>query len=335
MSVGSTSAGDWPTRLESAPRREDTLLRRDDPRLGEYLQRWNGDVAALTPGRPVLIGFPQEEGVRRNHGRPGTAQAPNAIRRWLATLVPWDPITDADLAALKILDLGNIRMVGTLEDTQTALGAVVAGVLGSGAIPVILGGGHETAYGHYLGYVAAELPVGFINLDAHLDVRPTMDGRGHSGSPFRQMLEHPTHALPGKRYVCLGAQRHAVAREHVRYAVEQGCVLGWADDVAGKLAKQMESACRRFATAHCQAAVSLDADAVHVAEMSAVSAPNVRGLSGGEVLDGVRSAGANPTVASFELVEFSPPLDRDDQGARWAALAVWHFLVGLASRSSG
>lgn len=31
--------------------------------------------------------------------------------------------------------------------------------------------------------------VGVINIDAHLDVRPLKDGKAHSGSPFRQMLE--------------------------------------------------------------------------------------------------------------------------------------------------
>jgi arginase family enzyme len=38
-------------------------------------------------------------------------------------------------------------------------------------------------------------------------------------------------------------------------------------------------------------------------------------------------------VSSFELVEISPPLDRDGQSARWAALTVWQFLAGLASRT--
>ena len=38
---------------------------------------------------------------------------------------------------------------------QAALGEVVAAILQTGAIPIILGGGHETAYGHYLCYVAA------------------------------------------------------------------------------------------------------------------------------------------------------------------------------------
>jgi arginase family enzyme len=39
-----------------------------------------------------------------------------------------------------------------------------------------------------------------------------------------------------------------------------------------------------------------------------------------------------PRVSSFDLVEISPPLDVDGRSARWGALAVWNFLVGLAGR---
>ena len=45
-----------------------------------------------------------------------------------------------------------------------------------------------------------------------------------------------------------------------------------------------------------------------------------------------RLAGQSPGVASFDLVEINPRLDRDGQSARWAALVVWNFLVGLARR---
>lgn len=31
--------------------------------------------------------------------------------------------------------------------------------------------------------------VGVVNIDAHLDVRPLKDGKVHSGSPFRLLLE--------------------------------------------------------------------------------------------------------------------------------------------------
>ena len=89
----------------------------------------------------------------------------------------------------------------------------------------------------------------------------------------------------------------------------------------------------RLAAEGCPVHVTLDADAVDAAEVPGVSAPNICGLAGAEVLDCVQAAGAAPGVAGFDLVEINPAFDADGRSARWAALAVWRFLVGLASRS--
>src|SRR4051812_24066268 len=98
MSGGSSNGAGWSTRLEPVRPPEDLPRRADDPRLGEMVEFWQGDLAALRPGRAVLVGFPQDEGVRRNHGRPGAAEAPQEIRRWLYRLTPVHIDDDIDLA---------------------------------------------------------------------------------------------------------------------------------------------------------------------------------------------------------------------------------------------
>lgn len=320
----------WFPRLEPSLLPTDMVRRADDPRLGELIEHWDGELEAVRPGRAVLIGFPQEEGVRGNHGRTGAAHAPRTIRHWLCRLTPWDGTNDIDVSADPPLDAGDVRITGDLEKSQRALAEVVAGVLKQGGVPIILGGGHETAYGSYLGYVAVQRPVAIINLDAHLDVRPTILGKGHSGSPFRQALEHPTAPLPGANYVCLGAQPSAVSQQHLLYARERGCTVRWAAEVAGALDQHLQRELDRFRS--CAVHLSIDADVVHVADVPGVSAPNVNGLSGSEVLKAVRLAGESRQVTGMELVEVNPTHDRDDQSSRWAALAVWHFLMGLAKR---
>lgn len=42
---------------------------------------------------------------------------------------------------------------------------------------------------------------GVINLDQHFDVRPLKDGKAHSGSPFRQMLEHSIFQKTNSKFV--------------------------------------------------------------------------------------------------------------------------------------
>src|SRR5437763_1288604 len=120
MSGGSSSVAGWSSLLEPAVPPTDSLRRPDDPRLGEIVEFWKGDPAALKPGRAVIVGFPQDEGVRRNGGRVGAAEAPREIRRWLYRLTPWHPEGDTDLAASPLLDIGNVRVSIDLEESQDA-----------------------------------------------------------------------------------------------------------------------------------------------------------------------------------------------------------------------
>lgn len=332
MSGASSKGAAWSGQLEPARPYENVFQSADDPRLGEIIERWRGDAAALRPGRAVLIGFPQDDGVRRNHGRPGAAQGPHEIRRWLYRLTPWDAESDIDLSLHPPLDLGDVRISGSLEDTQGALGDVVGGVLQSGAVPLVLGGGHETAYGHYLGYLAAGLPVGIINTDAHLDVRPVVGDLGHSGTPFRQALEHPTSPLAAGRYVCLGAQPHCTSQQHWLYLRDRGCRVLWRDQLPQSAADMFSSAVACLSSKDCHIYVTIDADVVNASEVPGVSAPNALGLTGDQVLRLAREAGQSHRVASFDLVEICPPLDPDGRSARWGALAAWHFLIGMAGR---
>src|SRR5580692_11367060 len=86
------------------------FFRRDepgDPRLGESVLFLREDYAA---DDVVLLGCPQDEGVRRNGGRPGAAKAPDAIRQFLYRLViP---------GAVRLFDLGNTLIQPTLEETH-------------------------------------------------------------------------------------------------------------------------------------------------------------------------------------------------------------------------
>ncbi len=333
MSGGSSKVAAWYSRLEPYVWPGLEARRPDDPRLGELIEGWRGEVAGLRPGRAVLVGFPQDEGVRRNHGRPGAAAAPNEIRRFLYRLTPWDGGSDTDLTKNPPLDAGNLRIQGTLEETQQGLGEVVAGILRAKAVPIVLGGGHETAYGHFLGYVAADKKLAILNLDAHVDVRPYPAKQGHSGSPFRQAIDHATHSLPGSHYICVGAQPGSVSRNHGSYVFQRGGRVLWADQVRGRLPQCLHEEIQRLPP-ECHVYVTLDADVVHQSEVPGVSAPCAHGLSGAELLAAARRVGNSPRVSSFDLVEINPSLDRDGASSRWAALALWHFLMGLARRGS-
>ena len=296
----------------------------DAPRLGDLLG------AALLDGaapRCVIAGFPVDEGVRRNGGRAGAAEGPGAIRAALARLTPdvADPDAFVDLVR-HTRDLGDVGPTGTLDTDQGRLADLLAPHLAAGAFAIVLGGGHETSYGHFLARLRAapdgDDPVRALNWDAHPDVRPLQGDRGHSGSPFRQMLEHPV--PPCARYVVAGLQPHAVAAAHVAYVRERGAAHMRADVGVDAVAPLYD--------AERPTLVSFDLDAVDAAHAPGVSAPAIDGLDLATWLRAAYLCGRTASVRSMDVVELSPPHDADGRTARLAALTVWHLLRGLAAR---
>ncbi len=279
----------------------------------------------------VMIGCPVDEGVIRNSGRPGASLAPPLIRKYFQKMTPpadmWETFATF---VRKGRDLGDVPQAG-MEEMQEELASRVAPWI-SGKVPVIvLGGGHETTYGHFLAYRIAKQSHHILNIDAHCDVRPLKNGQGHSGSPFRQILEEEDSLC--RSYHVMGLQPQSVAREHLEFIRSKGGEAEFADragigcisDRLGKLTQGRDDGSGVLLT--------LDMDAVDQSDAPGVSAPNVSGLPKSILLETARMAGENSRVMSMDLVEVNPYFDRDDQTSRLGALVVWYFLLGLCHRN--
>ena len=306
---------------ESKIRPPDTA--QDDPRLGHLIGK---AVEDPLKARAVIIGFPSDEGVRRNGGRVGAAAGPDAIREQFYKLTPDPRYHDAFVELLEnTIDLGNLAVTGELEKDQQRLAYMIAPYLVKNIFGMILGGGHETSFGHFLSYVEANLDVAILNWDAHPDVRPTDDGFGHSGSPFRQALEHPSKRCKG--YKVAGLQPSSVAHSHLEYLMVKGCEYAWAEELTPSVIEQID------ATLDRRTLVTFDLDAVDAAAAPGVSAPCPNGISVAQWLRAASTAAANPHVHSVDIVELNPKLDVDSRTARLAARTLWAFLAGYLRRS--
>ena len=292
----------------------------DDPRIGRLL---NSRLSQGDAPEAVILGFPSDEGVRRNGGRVGAADGPAAIRNVLYRMAPDARMDRFEDLISRTSDLGDLQISGDVERDQRNLGDVLAPHLERGAFAIVLGGGHETSYGHFLGYVPAHRQVEILNWDAHADVRELVEGKAHSGSPFRQAIEDPSHAC--RRYSVAGLQAHSVARAHLKLVAGQGRAI-WADELSTDMVDDL------YRSLTTPALVSFDLDAVHQAEAPGVSAPNPSGLRGELWLHAAYAAGRATAVTSADVVELNPRVDRDGQTARLAALTVWWLLRGRADR---
>ena len=130
----------------------------------------------------VILGCPQDEGISRNRGRLGARFAPTEIRRDLYRY----PVTRSH-KHLVLMDVGDLEISGTLEETHELLSHTVRKLIADGKKVIVLGGGNDISYPDCLALsTEIEKPLVF-NIDRHLDVRA--DTPRNSGTPYRQLLE--------------------------------------------------------------------------------------------------------------------------------------------------
>lgn len=275
----------------------------------------------------VLIGFCSDEGVRRNNGRVGAGEAPNALRGALANTAWRLP------KGTHLVDAGNVICVGDqMEEAQQELGVVVKDTLDNGSVPIILGGGHETLYGHYLGarsYLGEEKKLGIINIDAHFDLRP-YEEQSSSGTMFRQIMENDSNA----GYLVLGIQRYGNTESLFQQAEKLGCEYICEDELDEKI---WGAAIDSFIARHDAVIVTLCMDVVHAAAAPGVSAPSAFGLDPKVVRSMIRRTVGNSKTLSFDIAEVNPSLDLDGRtvklGAAFVNEAVMRFAYSINKRA--
>ncbi len=271
----------------------------------------------------ALIGFAVDEGVRRNGGRTGAARGPAALRTALANM----PI----LSEPALWDAGDVVCDGeALESAQDALAERVSSVMAQGCRPIVLGGGHDMAWGTFQGLVRAMPPTDrllIVNIDAHFDLR--IASRANSGTPFRQMAEWcAAHARPFS-YRVLGISRFG----NTRALFDRADALGvrYVPDEALQDATGLHEAKARLAVdlAQCDSVyltICLDVLPAHVAP--GVSAPASLGVPLHIVEAVVDQVLASGKLRAADVAELTPAQAEGGRTARAAARLVSRIARG-------
>ena len=305
-----------------------------DPRLGDLIE----SSESIEEGggiRCVIVGCPQHLGIERNNGRPGAGEGPHAIRKSLYKLATSAILNANRDGTLRIADGGDIDTDGkTLEQIHDELHDVVENLLSQGFFPIVLGGGHDCVWPIISAYEEVGESYGLINIDAHADVRPLKnDMKAHSGSPFRQMLDREESALIEGAFVEFGLQHAAVALSHLEYLTQKKATVVMLDDVRSAPHGEAWAGAVRCASDGKRMHITLDMDGFASAYAPGVSAPSANGLVPLEIAPNLRSAAKDSNLASFDVVEVSPPHDVDNRTAKLAAEMIMEVLAGLAQRT--
>jgi formiminoglutamase len=269
-----------------------------------------------------ILGYAGEEGVRRNQGRLGTGEGPAAIRKLLGTLACHLP------ESLPLVDYGDIfTWEGDMEATHRVITDLTYKLLQSNHFPVWLGGGHDLAFAHGSGVLqfAQETgkKLGIVNLDAHFDLRPLVDGKGHSGSPFYQLGSN----FPSQfHYLALGIQRAANPKSLFQAAEKLNTKFLVMEDFRLQRWEYIEEQISWFLDQVDALYLSVDLDGFSSAFAPGVSAPSPMGFDPEVAFKVFDLLGKSKKLISLDVVELNPTYDQDQATARLAARCVEYVL---------
>lgn len=204
-------------------------LRSQETKLGERVQFAAAglpleDALHNSASRYVLLGLPEDIGVRANYGRGGAYSAWQPALTTLLNVQSNETFSGSELMVLGHVDFSNEmnamkdfdfhavkdversrEMVSALDDYITP---VIKAIVTAGKIPIVIGGGHNNAFPCIRGTAEAlaslkkisSPSIHVLNCDAHSDLRP-LEGR-HSGNGFSYAFDR---GFLG-RYAVLGLQ---------------------------------------------------------------------------------------------------------------------------------
>ena len=299
---------------------------RQDPEDGELALRWHDKVQPWTAGAQeaagvVLFGFACDEGVRRNKGRIGAAGAPLVVRKLLANTA-WH-------LSRPVYDGGDVSCPdGDLDAAHGRLAERVAAALNLGHFPLVLGGGHEVAFGSWSGlnrHLGGSGKIGIINFDAHFDLRMKLE-LASSGTPFFQIAEQCAAEGTPFHYACLGGAETANTQALFARADELGVWYVTDEAMNARALPTLQSGLDAFIADCDHLYLTIDLDVLPGAVMPGVSAPAARGVELAVIEPLIAHIRACGKLRLADLAEYNPTLDQDNRSARVAARLV-HLLT--------
>lgn len=277
-----------------------------------------------------FIGFCSDEGIRRNLGRIGAKQGPKYIRKEFANL----PVTFSN--DIKIYDAGDIFCIeNNLEEAQEQLQIAIKIILDNNMFPIVLGGGHDVALGHFNGIInhlekkeTNNLSLGIINFDAHFDLRPYNNG-GSSGTMFSQIADDCLNKQREFAYMCLGIQTSGNTRSLFKKADSLGVKYIPEKDFVESNFEQISKTINNFIDEHEHIYVTICSDVFNSAFAPGVSAMQPFGMNPEIVLIYLKEILKTNKVISLDIAEVSPRFDQDKRTAKLIAIIIYAIINTL------
>jgi formiminoglutamase len=231
----------------------------------------------------------------------------------------------------QVFDFGNAVCENQeMEACQNQLASMVEKLLLNKINPIILGGGHDIAYGHFCGIRQAlahsnHKNVGIINLDAHFDLR-SVEEKGTSGTPFSQIYADSEKDNLPFNYFVLGIQEQGNTSElfetadklNAKYILSEDCHISNLENINSQLLTFISE---------CDAIyLTIDLDGFSSAFAPGVSATSPFGFEPNFILKVLDTVIETGKLLSTDIAELNPKYDIDNSTAKLGARLAEYIL---------
>lgn len=312
--------------------------RKGEQKFGELLKfSENLDDLRNLPSKYVIFGIPEDIGVRANHGKPGAAQTWSHFLRSFANTQANRYNNPGEVTLLGHIDCSEemakasnfekndpnyfVKLGDLVSLIDQKVAELVEYIICCGKIPIIIGGGHNNAYGNIKGAAKAlKSPINVLNIDAHTDLRQ-LEHR-HSGNGF-------SYAIAGeylRKYTVFGLQKNYTP-EYIFKEMDASENLKYL--LAEDLLKTPEKTFQKFEASLSEISnhkFGLELDCDSIANFPS-SAQSPSGFSMEEIRNFIRISGENQNCCYLHICEAIANEEKANQVGKALSYFVSDFIT--------
>lgn len=260
----------------------------------------------------AIIGVGESRNSDDNYG---CAQAPNHVRKYLYRLTDFKSNT-------KIIDLGNLKIGNSVDDTYFALSEILEFLIKKNVIPVIIGGSQDLTYSNFLAYKNLEQTVNLVSVDSKFDLGSNDDEINSNNFLTKIILHQPNYLF---NYSNIGYQSYFIDKDEIELMSK----LFFDTYRLGQVQKNIEEVEPIVRNADI---LSFDVSAIRQSEAPGNKNTSPNGFYGEQACQIARYAGLSDKLTSIGFYEINPDYDFNEQTAHSTAQMIWYFIDGVNHR---
>ena len=221
----------------------------------------------------------------------------------------------------KIIDLGNLKIGKTTNDTVVGLRDVIVDLITSNVLPVIIGSSELILYANYIAYNSLSEKINLVSIDSKINISENRDE--NQKSAFWKILVEEKESLFS--FTNIGYQSHFVSNnitkflsDHFHFAYRLGYIKSNMKDVEPILRDSDM--------------LGLNISSIRQSDAFGQINSSPNGFYGEEICQLSRYAGMSSKLTSFGIYDYAPGNDLNNQTSHLIAQIIWYFISGFNHR---